>query len=686
MTDTTPRPRRTLLPLAAGSATGSWQTCKWKCGYSCWHEPPNTSDNETFEQVVARALSRRDFLRTTLVLSAAAGVSTVGVDVAAAAGPKGKRQNGPDHRRPKGGLGFTPIAPSTADEVIVPDGYVFEILLKWGDPLFPRTPEFDVTAQTPERQARQFGYNNDFVAFLPLSSRRNSESGLLWVNHEYVNPTIMFPDFDEAAPTEDQVNVIMNAVGGTVAELKRGRSRLFAFNKRSRYNRRITLNTPMRITGPAAGHPLMQTPEDPSGTRVNGTMGNCAGGRTPWGTILTAEENFQDWFANSAGVDFDALDNGEFVRRLTERYGITEGATAQGLELYHDRFDMSKVVNENHRFGYIVEIDPYDPRSTPKKRTALGRMKHECATYSIAKDRRVAFYMGDDEQFDYVYKFVTSRPYSKRNRHRNADLLDDGTLYVAKFDVDGDGHGIGTWIPLVAGEGPLTADNGFPTQAEVCIGARLAADLLGATKMDRPEDVQRNPVTGGLYINLTNNVLRGVDDNPPVDPANPRPANAWGHVIELFEAGDDAAATDFTWDLFLVCGDPDDPSTYFAGFPRERVSPISCPDNLAFDNAGNIIIATDGQPSSIGLNDAFHFVPAEGRERGHVQQFLSVPVGAEACGPELTPDNETLFCAVQHPGDGGSFESPTSTWPDREVPPRPSLVNIVKRRGGVIGS
>lgn len=441
----------------------------------------------------------------------------------------------------------------------------------------------------------------------------------------------------------------------------------------------------MRLTGPAAGHPLLQTGDDPSGTRVFGTMGNCAGGKTPWGTILTAEENFQDWFANSADVDFDALDDGEQVRALTERYRITAGATAQGLERYHDRFDMSKVVNENHRFGWIVEIDPYDPESTPKKRTALGRFAHEGATHSLAGDKRVAFYMGDDARFEYVYKFVTARRYDRRNPKRNRDLLDEGTLYAARFDVDEDGRGIGSWLSLVAGEGPLTPEHGFRNQADVCVGARLAADLVGATKMDRPEDIERNPVNGGVYIMLTNNDQRGVDDNPPPDPANPRPANAWGHVVELFEADHDAAATEFTWSLFLVCGDPDDPSTYFAGFPRDRVSPISCPDNVAFDNRGNVIIATDGQPASIGVNDACHFVPAQGRERGHVQQFLSVPVDAEACGPELTPDNQTLFCAVQHPGENGTFDAPTSTWPDGGVP-RPSLINIARRRRGVIGS
>lgn len=712
MTDIAPRPRTTLLPLAAGSATGSWQTCRYKCGFDCWHEPTNTSDNETFDEVVQRALSRRDFLRGVVVVSAAAGLSTVGArsatattaeaptaaatDAAGAAAAEGSAGGS--------GLMFSPIAPSGADQLIVPDGYTSEVVLRWGDPVLRGAANFDFANQTPDAQAGQFGYNNDFVAFMPLprpraGDRARSDRGLLWVNHEYVNPQIMFPDWDPDAPTEQQVTIIMHAVGGTVAELRRGRNRLFSFRDRSRYNRRITLFTPMRIGGPAAGHPLLRTSADPDGTTVLGTVGNCAGGRTPWGTILTAEENFQSWFANADEVDFDRVDEGAVVKALIDRYGINGGATEEGLERYYDRFDLTKELNENHRFGYVVEVDPYRPRSTPTKRTALGRFRHEGATSSVTTDGRVAFYMGDDQAFDYVYKFVTAGTYDPQRRRRNANLLDDGTLYVAKFDVADDGSRVGTWIPLVAGQGPLTADAGFPTQAEVCVGTRLAADLVGATKMDRPEDVQRNEVNGGVYIALTKNADRGTtDDNDTSDPnddtfapqedsANPRANNAGGHVIELFEDDGDAGATSFTWSLFLVCGNPDDPSTYFAGFPKDQVSPIGNPDNVAFDRLGNLIIATDGQPGSIGVNDAFHFVPVDGDQRGHVQQFLSVPVDAEACGPELTPDNRTLFCAVQHPGEDGTVDSPTSTWPDGQAPPRPSVVDIAKTRGrGRIGT
>lgn len=708
MTDTTSR-LRTRLPLAPGSATGSWQTCRWKCGYDCWHEPSNTSDNETFDSVVARALSRRDFMRATLVLSAAAGATTLGArsagatavtdtaseatsEAAATAASNGAVDTGT-------GLSFTPIdaVPADVDTVVVADGYTWEILLKWGDPVLRGAPEFDVMAQSPEAQAQQFGYNNDFVAYMPLSIRRRSERGLLWVNHEYVNPQIMFPNFDPEHPTPDQINIIMNAVGGTIAELRRDRRRLFSFRQNSRFNRRITLFTEMEITGPAAGHPFLRTSDDPTGTRVYGTTANCAGGRTPWGTVLTAEENFQDWFANAGEVDYDSIDDGAVLKALAERYGISEGASRYRLETVHDRFDLTKELNENHRFGWIVEVDPYRPRSKPRKLTALGRFKHEGATFSLAKDDRVAFYMGDDERFDYVYKFVTAGRYDRRRRHRNKALLDEGTLYVAKFDVADDGTRVGEWIPLVAGEGPLTAENGFPTQAEVSVATRLAADLVGATKMDRPEDIQRSGKTGGVYIALTNNSRRGtIDDNdtenpnddvilPQEDAANPRATNAGGHVIELSEDDNDAAATSFTWNIFLLCGDPENERTFFQGFDPSQVSPIANPDNFAFDANGNLLIATDGQPGTLGFNDALHFVPLEGEQRGKIMQFASVPVDAETCGPELTPDNRTLFFAPQHPGEDGTFENPTSTWPDGEFP-QPAVINVAKDDGGAIGT
>ena len=653
---------RSSLPVLGQVGGRSLQTCRWKCAYDCFHDKPNRSGNEPFSSVVERGLTRRNFLKgagAALVLTA--GTSLVDTPAVAAAGRKGRDR------------GFEPISPTNADDVVVPRGYEYRLLRRWGDPVLPDAPAWDVDDQSPEAQAGQFGYNCDFVAFMPLPYRSsNSGVGLVWVNHEYTNPELMFPGYSSDAPTAAQVDIDRLAHGGSILTVKRDRrSGHTEFVRKGRWNRRIHAETPMELTGPAAGHELLRTSADPTGTRVLGMLNNCAGGVTPWGTILTCEENFHQYFANRAAV------GDERIADLHARVSIPEGESERKWERFHSRYDLAQEPNEPFRFGWTVEIDPYDPTFTPRKRTALGRYKREGATTRITKDGRVAVYSGDDEVFEYIYKFVTAGRYRRKDRAHNLKLLDEGTLHVARFDVDEDGNGTGQWLPLVFGEGPLTPANGFSSQADVVIDARRAGDLVGATPMDRPEDVQPNPKTGAVYAALTNNTSR-TEPNA----ANPRSPNRWGHVIEWVEDGNDAAATTFRWRFLLLCGDPDDPSTYFAGFPKDRVSPISSPDNLLFDSDNNLWIATDGQATYLGPNDAFHVVPLSGRSRGHVQQFLSVPVGAEACGPELTPDERTLFCAVQHPGEGSTLESPSSTWPDRTSTPRPSLVTIAKRRGG----
>ncbi len=696
MTNTAPRRSlRTSLPMVGATGTGSHKTCTYKCGDDCFRDVPNASSNETFEEVVARAVSRRGFLKAGMASVVVLGAGgTFGSLRDASAQPLPPVLEPPsDPLRAAGAktLGFTPIEPTTADAVVVPDGYDSRVLIRWGDPLFPNTPQFRFDRQTAAKQAEQFGYNCDYVAFMPLpwSSRfTNSSRGLLWVNHEYTNPELMFTGYDPDNPSRAQVDIELAAHGAAIVEIRRPRGeRWFSYRRRSSYNRRLTAQSPMLLTGPAAGDPLLQTGDDPTGTQVLGTLNNCAGGVTPWGTVLTAEENFNQYFGKLEDVS-DAR-----VSAWHARYGLAEGESGRKWERYYPRFDLGVEPHEPFRHGWIVEVDPYDPEYVPRKRTALGRFKHEGATTSLAADSRVTCYLGDDERFDYVYKFVTAGRFVEGDTAGNADLLDEGTLYVARFDVDPVGNRVGTWIPMIHGEGALTADNGFASQAEVLVNTRGAADLLGATKMDRPEDIERNSVNGGVYINLTNNSSRGgVDDGGTADPnddrffpqedaANPRAPNRYGHVIELFEEGNDAAATRFTWGIFLLCGTPDDPTTYFAGFDKSQVSPISSPDNIAFDQQGNLLLATDGQPGSIGVNDAFHFVPISGPERGHVQQFLSVPVGAEACGPEFTPDDQTLFCAVQHPGDDGSLEQPVSTWPDG-AEPRPSVVSVFKTAPG----
>ena len=390
--------------------------------------------------------------------------------------------------------------------------------------------------------------------------------------------------------------------------------------------------------------------------------------------MLTSEENFNQYFANSAR-ETDP-------RKLADhrRLGIPTGPRPRRWENYHDRFDVSKEPNEVFRFGWNVEIDPYNPNSVPKKRTAMGRFKHECATTILSRDNRCVVYSGDDERFDYVYQFVTEGRVDLNNRAANMDLLDRGTLYVARFN----GDGTGVWLPLVFGQGPLTAANGWRNQADVLIRCRTAADALAATRMDRPEDVEANPVTGKVYVLCTNNSNRGVGNNPGVDAANPRPANRWGQIIEITEAGGDNAATSFRWDMFMVCGDPANPAhrTFWAGW-RGAVSPIGAPDNCVFDNFGNIWIATDGMESALGFNDALYACPTEGPKRGRLRMFMSFPNGSEFCGPEFTPDNTTVFGAVHHSGEGSVLGAarPVSLWPDGHTGPRPAIVAVIKAFG-----
>jgi secreted PhoX family phosphatase len=410
----------------------------------------------------------------------------------------------------------------------------------------------------------------------------------------------------------------------------------------------------MTLVGPAAGDEWLKTSADSTGRQVVGTLNNCGGGWTPWGTILTAEENFNQYFANAGLLSAD-----DPRQTIHARYGLPNGVSERLWELHLDRFDTSKEPNEPFRFGWVVEVDPYDPGFQPVKRTALGRLKHEAATTVVAPGGQLVVYTGDDERFDYVYKFVSAGQVSRADRAANRDLLDSGTLYAARFNDDGSG----TWIPLTFGQGPLTEANGWRSQADVLIRARQAGDAVGATKMDRPEDIETNPISGHVYMVMTNNTQRGSDGRPGADAANPRPANAYGHIIETVEAGGDHAATSFSWEIFLLAGRPDDASTFFAGFPRDQVSPIANPDNIAFDRQGNLWIATDGQPSSIKLNDAIHAVATAGPGRGQVKQFLSSVSGAEVTGLCFNSDDTALFASIQHPGEGGNLAAPTSTWP-----------------------
>jgi secreted PhoX family phosphatase len=686
--------RRITLPVIRTSSDShpggrSALTCRFRCGDACFHEVPNTTTNPYVGDVIATALSRRSVMRAAAVVTATAAVGAAGV---AAASPEASAATG---RKPSAGQGarglrFSPVAPNTNDAVTVPEGYGQNVVIRWGEPILRGAPAFDPEKQSARAQAGQFGYNNDFLALLPLPGERGRQ--ILVANHEYTDEVLMFRGYDPENPTREQVEIAWAAHGlsAVVVEGERRTGKLVAV-PRHPLNRRVTATTEFRLTGPAAGSDLLKTSADPSGTKVLGTLNNCSGGTTPWGTTLHGEENFNQYFANAS-------------RATDKRYGLGGGATERKWERFDKRFDVAQEPNEPHRFGYVVELDPYDPSSTPRKHTALGRFKHEGATVRLTEDGRPVVYSGDDERFDYFYKFVGSKRMKKGSsravREHNLSLLDEGTLYVArltgdspsieidgtgKLPADGEFDGSGEWIPLATAtaDGAVSHVEGM-TAEEVFVFTRLAGDKVGATKMDRPEDIEPNPHTGKVYVALTNNSNRGKAGYAGADEANPRNLNKHGQVLELTERWNRADSRRFAWSLFLVAGDPNDPATYFAGFPKDQVSPISCPDNVAFDPHGNLWISTDG--NQLGSHDGLFGVATRGARRGELKQFATMPNGAETCGPVI--QDRRVLVAVQHPGeiDGASVEKPASAWPDGPGKiVRPSVVAVWRKDGGDIG-
>ncbi|MDX1979095.1 MAG: PhoX family phosphatase [Bryobacteraceae bacterium] len=637
----------------------------------------------TFEQVIKNRFNRRTLLgqaaKAIPVASFAAAMRSTAAetDVAGTASAS-VRDAGSDPR-----LSFTAIPAASRDGFTVATGYRSDVILRWGDPLFNDSPQFDPATMTAAAQAKQFGYNCDWMDFFPLPGHdvANPRHGLLVVNHEYTNPELMFKNYGGFNnQTREQTDIELMAHGLSVVELMRDSSGRWRYVQGSQYNRRITMRTMFEITGPAAGSPWLRTTTDAEGKLVEGTLNNCAGGISPWGTALSGEENFHQYFSNAS-----ALPDGP-LKTLHARYGLPNGNGEYPWSRHYSRFDVGKEPNEPNRFGWIVEFDPYDPASRPKKRTALGRIRHEGATIEVARNGRIVAYMGDDERFQHVYKYVSKGTFNAFNRAANSSLLDEGTLYTAKFNDDGSGQ----WLPLVYGQGPLTTANGFTSQADVLINTRTAARLLGATQMDRPEDIDTNPVNGKVYIALTNNTNR---TDRQVDKANPRASNRYGHIIELTEDGGDHTALQFRWEIFLLCGDGKTAShgAFFAGFDPAQVSAIANPDNLAFDNKGNLWISTDGQPGTLRINDGIYAVPTEGPERGFVRQLCSVAIGAEAASLVMNTDDTALFVAVQHPGEGGKWTDTASdsisSFPDGKQPVRPSVVVVSKASGSpVIGS
>ncbi len=656
----------------------------------------NSSGNRTFQDVAATFASRRSVMFGGL---AAALGSTFLTSFAQADAAKPTETRGASKL-----LGFDPIPAGVNDSVSVPKGYRIQVIAPWGEPIDGAVSAFSTDGSGVD-QALQLGMHHDGMHFFPIDG--SSSDGLLVINHEYVEPRFLHGSYASKPLRTDEVIVEngernpdhvlkeINAHGVSVVRISRANDGRWSIRPDGR-NRRVTGETPMEIAGPVRGSEFVRTKYSPDGSRVRGTLNNCAHGVTPWSTYMTAEENWAGYFRNGSQSDGKPA-----LPREHSRYGVRTGRSRYGWELASGRddrfvrFDASSsgpdalhdYRNEPNGFGWMVEIDPFNPQAMPVKRTALGRFAHEGVVFAPAEEGKpIVCYSGDDASFEYIYKFVSSKPYLSASA--SGALLDDGVLYVAKFNEDGTGE----WLPLVFGSGPLTPANGFSSQADVLVNTRSAADRLGATKMDRPEWGAVCPRTGEVYFTLTNNSGRSEKNR---DAANPRSANAFGQIIRWKEQGGNHAATQFAWNLFLLAGDSSD-SRGSDGAPLGEASAFACPDGLWFDADGRLWIQTDigesamyrGRLQSFGSNQMLAADPAT----GEIRRFLVGPIGQEITGVITTPDRRTMFINVQHPGattSAADFASGkfSSNWPDgADRTPRSATVVITREDGGVIGA
>jgi uncharacterized protein len=632
-------------------------------------EDSNTSSNLSIHDVSDPA--RRLFLRGSVAVTAGgifSGLAGCATGSAIGANPL---------------IGFQGVPLSTKDAVVVPEGYVSQAMAAWGEPigLAGNMPAFKADASnTAAEQEAQLGMHHDGIHYFPLAEGAlGSKNGLLVMNHEYTDDGLLHTDGMKTW-TAEKVKKAQAAHGVSVIEV-RETAGTWEIIRPSRFARRLTANTPMTLSGPAAGHALMKTAADASGTRVLGTLNNCGSGITPWGTYLTCEENFIGYF-----------NGGDTPSAHERRWGLRKAGGGYRWHEHDERFDAVKNPNEPNRFGWIVEIDPMNPSAAPIKRTGLGRAAHEGATVAVTKSGHAVVYMGEDARFEYIYKFVSQdkvRPASATQSaaQANRNLLDEGILYVAKFNEDGSGQ----WLPLIQGIGMLTRANGFADQGEVVIKARQAADLLGATKMDRPEwiDIDKQ---GWVYCTLTNNSNRGTDKQPTTNAANPRANNTMGNIIRWKENGDFDGDT-FRWNHFTMAGDPQNTRTDAKGNIKGDI--FACPDGLWTDSRGVLWIQTDMSTSNMGKDDLVRMgnnaMLAADVTTGEIRRFLTAPLGSEVTGATQTPDGRTFFVNIQHPGESPSERSdpdkPTAvpTWPFSSRP-RSATVAIRRKDGGIVGT
>ncbi|WP_435236589.1 PhoX family protein [Psychromonas sp. PT13] len=618
----------------------------------------NSLDKDTdFSKMVNARLSRRGFLF---------GSAAIGAGTFLALNPVAKAIAG-SINSPL--LNFTAIPTSTADTITVPAGYTTRNLMSWGDPIFANAPAFNADGQqNSTAQAMQFGDNTDGMSLFPMSKDR----ALLAVNNEYTNYKFLFPHQGKSM-TADDVKKAQAALGVTIVEIGKQNGQ-WVMDKNGKLNRRITANTEMLMTGPATGHELLKTKADPTGTKILGTINNCSNGQTPWGTYLTCEENFNGFF----GAEKDVELNNDY-----DRYGIEAKQSKYQWHNFDERFDLAKNPNEPNRFGWVVEIDPMDPTSTPLKRSALGRFKHENAAFVLADDGHAIVYLGDDERGEHLYKFVSKNKYQQGNDSANRRLLEEGTLYVAQFGMHADKlEGNGQWLELTYGKNGLTKENGFNSQAEVMIFARRAATQVGATTMDRPEWVAIHPDKKHVFCTLTNNKNRGVKSGQDVGGPNPRAENHYGQILRWLPTNNDHTSDAFKWDLYLIAGNPVvHPDNLYGGSDNiNKDNMFNSPDGIGFDKAGRLWIQTDGNFSNEGdfAGQGNNQMLCGDPNTGEVRRFLTGPIGCEVTGLTFSEDQKTMFVGIQHP---------TAHFPaGGENKPRSTIVMITKEDGGVIGS
>ncbi|WP_230769272.1 PhoX family protein [Sphingomonas sp. Leaf4] len=667
-------------------------------------------------------------------------------------------------------LGFAAVGKSLADALVVPDGYDATVLYRLGDPLNAATAAYANNGTDTGFSARA-GDHHDGMSYFGLAASgtaqdaTSSTRGVLVMNHENISEQYLHPNgvtlTNGVRPTAEVVKE-MECHGVSVVEVTRASTGGWSYVQGSPLNRRITPYTPTSFSGPVRGSALLYTAYSTDGTAGRGTINNCANGHMPWETYMTCEENWAGYFRRDAGDNArrTAVLGARAVQAFT-RYGLNTGSgdalragnygwtTAAEqvagqtlIRKFNATLDVSQPTNgtgdfrnEPNQYGWCVEIDPYDPAATPRKRTALGRMNHEGVWPGrVFAGVRPAFYMGDDAQNEYIYKFVSATPWAAADAAATSRLatgdkyLDTGTLYVAKFNADGSGE----WIALVFGQNGLNASNplyAFADQADVLTHCRLAGDAVGATRMDRPEWTAVNPATGEMYCTLTNNSSRAPGQ---VDAANPRSyidprtngtrstGNANGHIVRLRERGDTTEATAFTWDVYAFGAGADLDATNINLSSLDATNDFSSPDGLWFGRASNasgqvtpvLWIQTDdgaytdvtncmmlaAMPGSVGdggtrtitntgASATSTATTRIGKAPGTtLRRFLVGPVGCEITGVDSTPDGRSLFVNIQHPGENGDLLRSTSIWPATTAGSRPrsATVVITKKDGGVV--